>query len=112
VEDQPPNPDEPEFRCDVVPRAGSVEVSIAGDLDMATAPDVREALQRASERGGDVVFDLARCTFLDSTGLAVIVEANRRARGAGRRFVLRAPGPRVLQLLDVTNLREQVEVEL
>jgi anti-anti-sigma factor len=103
--------DEPDFRCGVVPAPGMVTVCVAGDVDMATAPDVREALQRAGESEGDIVLDLARCTFLDSSGLAVIVEANRQTRAAGRRFALRAPGSRVMQLLDVTNLRDEIEVE-
>jgi anti-sigma B factor antagonist len=103
--------DEPEFRCDVVPTPGMVTVCVAGDVDMATAPDVREALQRAGASEGDIVVDLGRCTFLDSSGLAVIVEANRQTRAAGHRFALRAPGRRVVQLLEVTSLRDEIEVE-
>ncbi len=50
--------------------------AIAGELDQASAPQLRDPLKEAIEGGaGAVIVDLTKCGFIDSTGLGVIVEA-------------------------------------
>jgi anti-sigma B factor antagonist len=104
--------DTPEFRCEVHPEPARTVVCVAGDVDMASAPALRDALQRAAEReAGPVVVDLAGCGFLDSSGLAVLVEANNRARTQGAHLALRSPNERVVRLLEVTHLDGELAVE-
>jgi anti-sigma B factor antagonist len=72
---------------------GSVAVALIGELDIAEAPGVAEALAEI-ERGRPplLVLDLRRLSFLDSSGLRLILEADVRARAEGRRLlVVRGP---------------------
>ena len=97
-----------------VERQGSVAtVAVVGELDLATAPRLSAVL---GEHGDAevLVADLTATTFIDSTGVRVLVEADRRCagigdavRGAGRRRA-RASRPRALRprSLDVRRLRQ------
>ena len=57
---------------------GTCVVSVAGEVDLYTAPDLAQALELNGSAGGRVVLDLSDCTFIDSTGLGVLIDARRR----------------------------------
>ena len=79
---------------------GDGVLRLIGELDMATAP----ALQRHLERGSPVsVLDLREVTFIDSTGLSVLVRANRE-RQRGESLILRSPTDLVCRVLEITGL--------
>ncbi|MCA1823427.1 MAG: STAS domain-containing protein [Mycobacteriales bacterium] len=62
---------------------GARTVSVRGELDIHTAPRLRKALAEAFENGDRiVVVDFADVTFMDSSGIAVLVGASKRARAA------------------------------
>lgn len=74
-------------------RSGAAWVAIGGELDAFATPRLREALRKAeSRRPHTVVLDLRGVTLLDSSGLAVLLAADERARGAGRRLAVIAAG--------------------
>jgi anti-anti-sigma factor len=75
---------------------GSAVVSVAGELDVATAPELARALARID---GDVTVDLSGATFADPSGLRVLLAA--RAGGCRLRVVRRGGGP-VARLLTLT----------
>ena len=78
-------------------------LSLAGELDLATAPALREALRGAVDRSPKrLVVDLTEVTFVDSTVLGALVEA-RSALG-GDAFALAAPGLEVRRALEVSGL--------
>jgi anti-anti-sigma factor len=69
----------------------AASVRAAGELDIATAPELERTLREAQPRADLVVLDLRELSFTDSSGLHAIVDAST-ARGAdGRRVLLRAP---------------------
>ena len=60
-------------------------IAVAGEADLYSAPDLKRALDEAIEAGGkDIVVDMTRTTFVDSTALSVLVEATKRLRPDGR----------------------------
>jgi anti-sigma B factor antagonist len=69
---------------------GAIVIAIEGELDLANASALRDAMFQAFETTAEGVWlDFARCTFIDSTGLRVIIEGARRAgEGAGKLGVL------------------------
>ena len=73
MHDRPPLP-EP-FRSDVVQADGEVRIELTGELDLATSPALERTLQdvTASTGGGRVVVDLRGLSFMDSTGLRVVM---------------------------------------
>jgi anti-sigma B factor antagonist len=89
---------------------GAIVVRLAGELDLHNADDVKSALERASESGkGRIVVDLSTVEFLDSTVLAVFVQARRRAGDSGG-FRLAAPGPEPRRVFQVAGVDRYLDV--
>jgi len=88
------------------------EVVLSGRLDVSCAADVREALHEAIDLGaGDLYVDLAAVEVIDATGLGVLLGADRRAKQAGRRIVLRNAAPRLARILRVTRLHRVLTLD-
>jgi anti-sigma B factor antagonist len=78
---------------------------LRGSLDLATAPSVRAALIEAAERGRhDIIVDLTKVEFLDSTGLGALIGAHRRALEHGGAVRLAVGEGAILRLLTITGL--------
>jgi anti-sigma B factor antagonist len=60
---------------------------------------------------GDVVVDLSRLSFIDSTGLNVLVDAYKRLTTSGHQMTLRAPARRVMAVLEITGLDAVLNIE-
>jgi len=88
------------------PSAGVLEMKLAGEVDMATVDPLREATKTAASSGeyDTLLFDLTGLTFIDSTGLHTLTEANRSmvARG-GRVQIVCAPG-NLMKVFQLTGL--------
>lgn len=88
--------------------------AITGELDQATAGELREPIDKAIENGTSaVVIDMTRCGFIDSTGLGVIVEAWKKLQernGTEARFAICCPEPEVRRLLEVTGLDQAIAI--
>lgn len=84
---------------------------LSGELDMSTAPAVEQRLKAAEGTGAaTVVLDLRDLSFLDSSGLRLITEADKRARSAGRRLAL-VRGPEVVnRVFEITGLDDRLDV--
>ena len=75
----------PPFGLTEEPLANGLVLTVSGELDMATAPDLRETLTVATEVGAtELVVDLRDVKFMDSVGLAAILHARSRLSDAGR----------------------------
>lgn len=84
-----------------------IRIVVAGELDIETGPRLREELLIVeAEQPATLVLDLRDVSFFDSTGLEIVLDAEVRAREAGRTFVV-LPGEgepmRVLELAEVTD---------
>jgi len=83
-----------------------IRVIAAGEIDMRTAADLRVALDAVLDgRPSKIMIDLAAVTFMDSTGLGVLVQACTRAGDHGRVVVIN-PHPIVRRILEITGLGE------
>jgi anti-sigma B factor antagonist len=92
-------------------RPGAVRVTLAGELDLATAYAFdRRLLDIEATRPTIIVVDLRLVTMLDSAGLARLVSAQRRARRGGWRLVLVRGGRTVMRVLQTTRLDEMLEL--
>jgi anti-sigma B factor antagonist len=79
-------------------------VVLRGDLDLATAPELRECLVKVIDEGERVVIDLEAVGFLDSAGLGILVGGLKRARTRGGELELVSTGQDVLKPLEITGL--------
>ncbi len=73
-----------------------------GDLDVYTAPKLREEIDDAMSRSTRVVVDLTDVHFIDSTALGVLVAAHQKAQSASGDFKLVVQDPFVLKILRIT----------
>lgn len=86
---------------------GSAVLAIVGEIDMATAPLLHEAVQEARALGVPIVLDMSNVTFMDSAGLHVLLDEDRALGDEALRVRVRNPSGAVQQILDiagVTNL--------
>jgi anti-sigma B factor antagonist len=93
-----------------VQHGDTVVVTVAGELDMGTAPQLQDQITDLLDKGRSrLVFDLAELSFCDSTGLSVFVRAKNSCDEAGGIFRLAAPQRGVLRILEVSGLVEVLE---
>ncbi len=85
-------------------------LALRGELDLATVPVLEDALQSAERAHELVVVDLRDLTFLDSTGLHVLISAEQRARRSGARLMIVQGPPQVRRLLELTGAIDQLQV--
>jgi anti-sigma B factor antagonist len=85
--------------------AGHRVLDVVGEVDVYTAPQLRERLITLVDEGArQVVIDLGRVEFLDSTGLGVLVGALKRLRGVGGELALVCAQERLLKIFRITGL--------
>ena len=89
------------------------EIAVSGELDARQAQRLRELLLGTinDQRVRTVRVDCSNVTFIDSTGLGVLVLATKRAIDREVRLVLHRPSARVRQLLELTGLDKVLDVE-
>jgi anti-sigma B factor antagonist len=88
----------------VIERQGAIVVELAGELDLYNAQDVRDALLMQAEREPKrLVVDLSRVTFIDSTGIGVLIEARTRLPNR-QGFLVVSPGLETRRALEISGL--------
>jgi anti-sigma B factor antagonist len=92
-----------EFTVTSLESDGATIVAVAGEIDLATAPELRTALLAAE---GDVTVDLAGVSFMDSSGLGALVAAQKHTVGSGHRFVVRNETELVERTMKLTGVYE------
>lgn len=87
-----PYDDQPADRVEVALHSDTTAiVSLIGEHDLSLGDALRGALETAAEHRSCVLVDLSRCTLLDSTGIAALLDARNRVRAAEGRFALVIP---------------------
>jgi anti-sigma B factor antagonist len=104
-------PDPPFFRLDVRPAAGRTVVAAAGEVDLATARQLADAV-REQLRAGPVLLDLSALTFMDSSGVRGLdaVLGELRPEGWDLR-IRRELHDNVRQVLEMTALYDSLPFE-
>jgi len=89
---------------------GAAWVQVAGELDLATSPQLRNTVGEAQRAARVVVLDLRELCFIDSSGIHVILDAARDSRRyEGRLLIVRGPA-QVDRVLALTEVCKQVEI--
>jgi anti-anti-sigma factor len=88
---------------------GRFVVRVRGEADLATAPELEEALSRAPA-AAPVVVDLAECDFLDSSAIRVLLAGVRRTHEEGAEAALVASSPGIRRVLEIVGLEEHVPI--
>ena len=99
------------LEVDEVRHDGTVRVRLRGELDLAGAPGLTDRLRRLQERGEQVVLDLDELTFIDMSGLRVVLTAAESASRDGWGFAVTRGSPPVRRLITLVRLDGQLPVE-
>lgn len=86
-------------------------VTVSGEIDVYTSPVLQERLVEVLREGSpNIVLDLSAVTFLDSTGLGVLITGLKRCRSADGDLVLVTAQPNVLKVLEITGLNDVFQI--
>lgn len=91
-----------EFEIDREQHGTTVRLVVAGELDIATAPEFRERCARELGNGAQlIVLDLSKVTFMDSSGLHALLGAHKNDSGRLRIII----SPAVTRVIDISGVR-------
>ena len=92
-------------------RDGAAVVVVGGELDLAAVDTLRTVLARPEAQADTLVFDLRDVTFIDSSGLSVIVASHQRLRASQGRFAVVVSRPSAVQrLFELCGLTETLTI--
>jgi anti-anti-sigma factor len=101
------------FNVGVAVHDGVGTMRVTGDLDHGTANDLRSmALTALSDGASSLVLDCSELTFIDSTGLSVLIEANHAARAQSGSITIRNPPDLMVRLMHITRLDEEIVIQV
>lgn len=104
-------PEPPAFSARAERRNGAAVVVVAGELDLAAVDTLRTVLARPEAQSDTLIFDLRDVTFIDSSGLSVIVASHQRLRQAQGRFAVVIAHPSsVLRLFELCGLTDTLTI--
>ncbi|MEA3402708.1 MAG: STAS domain-containing protein [Armatimonadota bacterium] len=84
---------------------------VTGELDAYTAPDLRDALDEQLDQGVRwIVADLTELTYLDSTGLGILIETAKKCRQAGGDVAVACDRKNLLRIFQISGTHEILNV--
>lgn len=92
------------MKIETTDHGGAVVVAFEGDVDLQTSPDARKALLAALSSGKPLLADLSKVDYIDSSGVASLVEALQSARKSSLQFGLVSVSDSALRVLQLANL--------
>ena len=100
------------FSADLALVETDAVVVLRGELDLASTPQLERVLDPLVSHGPpEIVLDCAALSFLDSSGIAVLVNVQSRLGQQDRQLIVRAPQANVLRVLEVTGLMDFLHVD-
>ena len=87
-------------------------VHVEGDIDLKSSPELRAAIMDLFEKRGQerVILDLAGVSYIDSSGVASLVEGLQEAKKRGARFILSSLNDAPRHVLELTRLTKVFEI--
>jgi anti-sigma B factor antagonist len=90
---------------------GIITYQIKGDIDINSSPDIREAFEAAvKEEAGKIIVDLDNVSYIDSSGLATLVEMLKKTRAYGGKLRIANLAPKVKSLFEITKLEKLFDI--
>ncbi|MEZ5465538.1 MAG: STAS domain-containing protein [Lysobacteraceae bacterium] len=91
-------------RCHTEDRNEHRVVVLSGEVDLSWSQQVRREVLDALKASDRVAVDLSSVSYIDSSGIAALVEGFQQARGKGQQFVLLSASPPVMAVLKLARL--------
>ncbi len=98
------------FETEIAGRAGVTMLRVVGELDIATGPRMSQALSGACSAGGDrLIVDVSGLSFMDASGLRLLVSVHHRCVEEGRGLVVRGASGIVRRVFEIAGLASLLE---
>jgi len=91
-------------------QTGTTIVDVAGDIDTGTSPDFRKTLLESLKKTSRLVVNMREVRYVDSSGIASLVEVLKEARNKEKRLVLFGLNTAVREVLELTRLTKIFEI--
>ena len=89
-----------------------IRIAVAGEVDLYTSPDLRSAIIKAVPAAAEgLEVELSGVQYMDSSGVATLVEGFKSARENSKSFVLLTPSQSVMKVLELARLDAVFEIE-
>lgn len=98
------------FAVDVALDGNQATVAIKGEVDVATAPQLWDTLESLPGAVSELVLGLDQLTFMDSTGIRVVVRAHELMKQRGGALVLQSPDAATRKLLEITSVDKVITI--
>ncbi|MDP6953994.1 MAG: STAS domain-containing protein [Alphaproteobacteria bacterium] len=92
------------MKHEVAKEQGLAVVAFSGDIDFGSSPEARRVLLDTLENEGGLLVNLAAVAYIDSSGVASLIEAFQSAKGSGNRFALIAVSDAAMRVLRLAHL--------
>ena len=99
-----------QLHCSCALTDGGARLTVRGELDIATVPQLDRALRMVHASSDTVVLDLAGLEFIDSSGAHLLLNADRRMRAAGARLVITHVTPEVAWFFALIGVDRLLEI--
>jgi anti-sigma B factor antagonist len=105
--------DATEFTLHFTADRGVPTLVVTGELDIATAADFRSGIDSVIEHSdGDLVLDMRNVTYIDSSGLSVVLDAREQLDRKQRRLIIGDPSDSVTTILEICGLAERIALSV
>jgi anti-sigma B factor antagonist len=96
-----------DLELETTERDGVSVLTLRGEIDVYTAPRMRQAIVDLVDAGSlNIVVDMEKVDFLDSTGLGVLVEGLKRVRTRGGNLAIVVTQDKIVKIFDITGLNK------
>jgi anti-sigma B factor antagonist len=102
---------DPDLRVAVQAAEGGMRIELAGELDVATAPELQRRVDEIARAEADAWIDCTELTFADSSGLDTLIRLAKALRAQDRRLALTNLRPIVRRAMDVLQITDLFELE-
>jgi len=92
------------LKLDTVERDTAIVILVEGEVDLNSSPELRTAILKAPSKASVVAVDLSAVAYMDSSGVATLVEGLKNAGQNNGAFVLLSPSPPVMKVLQLSRL--------
>lgn len=92
------------MKHEILESGEAVVIAFSGDIDLQTSPDARKALLALVGKGRDILVDLKEVGYIDSSGVASLVECLQSARKSGQNMALVCVSEGALRVLQLARL--------
>ncbi len=90
---------------------GETVLTVKGELDLDSSATLQSEIQAALKKAKLLKIDLKEVSYVDSSGIAVLIQGTKLARKSAAKIVLKSPSPQLLSVLELSQLKDFFTIE-